>query len=475
LGFISAVRDIGRRRIEESSIYQDFDFRFLQLPMTPLFERDQKKHEGNIRPSYVIQVWLSVEDPNASILQVRGIDNIVRTQYLAGGMSFEQAPRLFCYRRPPGNNTSWRYSPVYNLDKQGSNKIDAHIQSIRTQILEDYEKSGLFPEGSVELIVDELTKREEEIEERWSERNRPHIIVFGISHEGGFLYPGEIPAFVEYYRNKIEEKVYRTAFSGFCVLCERESDKCVNLNQVFKFGTFDKPGFLPGTKENRSSIRKVFPICLECFSEIAVGREHIDTFFCDRSTIRDISLYVVPELIFGSDMLEMTDQAFRDFIRNGLSRERNMFRGLARRNEALVYHFVFWEAQQAQERIHLMIEDVPPSHLKQLEYVWTETAGVFELGDERKTLDYALGEVVRVIRSFAGESEQDQKAMQMYAISVIGKLLNNEPVDVKTIKTLAVSRLPGLVHDDKWLEYGSANARRLAAVVDFLNRCARRG
>jgi len=169
------------------------------------------------------------------------------------------------------------------------------------------------------------------------------------------------------------------------------------------------------------------------------------------------------------------NDTFRDFIRVGLRREESLFRSLARRDEALVYHFVFWEAQQAQERIHLMVEDVPPSHLKQLERVWTETARVFELEDERKTLDYALGEVVRVIRSFAGESEQDQKAMQMYAISVIGKLLNNEPVDVKTIKTLAVSRLPGLVHDDKWLDYGSANAQRLAAIVDFLNRCARRG
>ena len=75
----------------------------------------------------------------------------------------------------------------------------------------------------------------------------------------------------------------------------------------------------------------------------------------------------------------------------------------------------------------------------------------------------------------AGQSEQDKKAMQMYAVSVVGKLLNSEPIDLKTLKTLAVSRMPSLVHNEKWLEYGPANARRLAAVADFLSRNFKEG
>ena len=56
----------------------------------------------------------------------------------------------------------------------------------------------------------------------------------------------------------------------------------------------------------------------------------------------------------------------------------------------LVFHFVFWELLQAQERVHLMVEDVPPSRLKQLEAVWIETAELFGIRGERKTLDYCL-------------------------------------------------------------------------------------
>src|SRR5690606_11559689 len=116
-----------------------------------------------------------------------------------------------------------------------------------------------------------------------------------------------------------------------------------------------------------------------------LGREYLDTHFCDRRTIWGINIYVAPELLFDLRSPMSLNAAFREFIRVGLRREESLFRSLARRDEALVYHFVFWEAQQAQERIHLMVEDVPPSHLKQLERVWTETAKVFELEDERKT------------------------------------------------------------------------------------------
>lgn len=473
MGFISAVRDIGRHRIEEAEFYRDLDLRLLQLPLMPSFDSD--------RGQDAILVGLKMEDPLDSVLHIEGVDKVELRAYWTEGLTFDEQKRRYCFKEPAGGNVTWGFSPVYRLGRPKKNSVkdllgsNGRLARLRRTVLDDYERSGVFSEGSVDLIIEELTNRAEELADLWSDSKRDYILVFGVFHGGRFLYPGDVPAFVHYYKNKIKSQIYDSSFPGFCSVCHTHSEQCVNLDQVFAFATFDKPGFLPGTRGTANARSKVFPICLACFSELNLGREYLDTHFCDRRTIWGINIYVAPELLFDLRSPMSLNDAFRDFIRVGLRREESLFRSLARRDEALVYHFVFWEAQQAQERIHLMVEDVPPSHLKQLERVWTETAKVFELEDERKTLDYALGEVVRVIRSFAGESEQDQKAMQMYAISVIGKLLNNEPVDVKTIKTLAVSRLPGLVHDDKWLDYGSANAQRLAAIVDFLNRCARRG
>ncbi len=246
----------------------------------------------------------------------------------------------------------------------------------------------------------------------------------------------------------------------------------MNLDQVFAFSTFDKPGFLPGA--TRGAQGKMFPVCLGCLSEIALGRSHLDTHFCDRNSVPGTNIYVLPELVLGAEVFPHVAGPFENFIKTGLRREKNLFGSLARRDEALVFHFLFWESEQSQERVRLMVEDVPPSHLKHLEATWKRTAQTLPIAKERMTLDYGLGEVVRVITSLAGKSENDKKVVQSYAISVIGRLLNGETVDVKILKTMAVARMSGLVHDETWLKYGAANARRLATVVDFLSRCGRR-
>jgi CRISPR-associated protein Csh1 len=472
LGFVSAVRDIGRVQIENASVYEDFDWRFLQLPMLP--------SSDPARTGYVIQVWLAVSDPMAPVLEIQGIERLTIQEYLAGDLPLDEQKRRFCYREPAGSNVSWGYSTLCRLGRPKKDNLGdlvgpkGRIERLRKTMLDDYEKSGVFSKGSVDLIIDQLTQRAEELAELWSDRNQAYILVFGVSHEGCFLYPGEVPAIIQYYRDKLGSKVYDSSFPAFCAVCQKPSEQCVNLDQVFKFATFDKPGYLPGSSTGNKARTKVFPVCLECFSELMIGREHLDTHFCDRRTVGGINIYIVPELITGPRLMNAVANVGVDFIRRGLRREESLFQSLARRNELLVFHFVFWEAKQAQERIHLMVEDVPPSHLKWMENMWLETADVFGITGERRTLDFALKNTVRTILSLAGKSEQDKGVMQVYAISVIGKLLNNEPVETKTIKTLAVSRMSGLVNDSDWLKYAPNNARMLGAVVDFINRCKRR-
>ena len=429
-----------------------------------------------------MQFWSVSESRTlwSPVLHIQGVEKLELRAYWAQGLGLDEQKRRYCYKEPAGTNVTWGYSPVYRLRRPKKNSLndllgsDGRLAKLRRTVLDEYERSGVFSAGSVDLIMEQITQRAKELAELWSDSKRDYILVLGVFHQDRLLYPGDVPAFVGYYKNKIKTQIHNSSFPGTCVVCHTQSDQCVNLDQVFAFATFDKPGFLPGMRSTNMARSKVFPICLTCFSELHLGRGHLDTHFCDRKTIWGINIYIAPELIFDLRSPMSLNDRFEDFIRVGVRTEESLFRSLARRDEALVYHFVFWESQQAQERIHLMVEDVPPSHLKQLESVWIETAEILQFGNERKTLDYALGEVIRVITSLAGESEQDKKTMQMCAISVIGKLLNNERVDVRTIKTIAVSRFPGLIHDENWLKFGPANARRLAAVVDFLNRCAGR-
>jgi len=472
LGFLNAVREIGCKRLQDASLYRDADLRLLQLPLVP--SPDTRRRQ------YAIIVGLEVDDPVASVLHIRGVEKIELRDYLAENENLDEQKRRYCYKEPAGANVTWSYSPVYQLGRPKKNSInqllgsDGRLAKFRRTVLDDYERSGVFLEGSVDLIMDQLNKRAEDLAQLWSDSEADYILVLGVFDRGKLLYPGDVPAFVRYYKGKLQKQIYDSAFKAVCGLCHTPSDRCINLDQVFAFATFDKPGFLPGTRNTAEARSKVFPVCSECLSALHLGREYLDLHFCDRRTIRGVNIYVAPELIFGSGYFDRVARAFHDFLNEGLPREGSLFQSLARRDESLVFHFVFWEKQQAQERIHLMVEDVPPSRLKKLESKWVETAEAVGFSDERRALDHGLGEVVRAITSLAGDNEQDERTMRMYAISVIGKLLNDEPVDIKTLKTILVSRLPGLVHDDEWLRYGAVNSRRLAAVVDFINRCARR-
>ncbi|HHY16962.1 MAG TPA: hypothetical protein GX524_02695, partial [Firmicutes bacterium] len=365
MGFVSAVRDIGRVQIENVLAYEDFDFRFLQLPMLPSGDP--------ARTGYVIQVWLATSDPMASVLEIQGIERLGIQEYLAGDLSLDEHKQRFCYREPAGSNVSWGYSPLCRLGRPKKSNLNdllgskGRIEKLRRSMLDDYERAGIFSEGSVDLIIDQLTQRAEELAELWSDRNQAYVLAFGVSHEGRFLYPGEVPAIIQYYRDKLRSKVYDSSFPAFCAICQKHAEQCVNFDQVFKFATFDKPGYLPGSSKGKKTHTKVFPVCLECFSEVVIGREHLDTHFCDRRTVGGINIYIVPEMITGPRSMKAAASVSGDFIRKGLRREESLFQSLARRKELLAFHFVFWEAKQAQERIHLMVEDVPPSHLKWME------------------------------------------------------------------------------------------------------------
>lgn len=479
MGFLNAVRDIGR--VQTAGMEEDSTVKFSQLPMIPIVQKSRNDQQET-KKEQVIQVWLRTADPFAEVLDIQGIDRFRVVDYLADGLSVvarQEQKRRMLFKEPSGNNVTWSYSPIYRLGKPKRNSLrelleeKGRLERLQKTTLNNYEKEGVFAPGSVDLLMNALHEQSGTLAELWSDTERSYLLMFGISHQDSFLYPGDIPAFVSYFRDKVKRQVFDGAFSSPCALCQTSSVACVNLDTVFKFATFDKPGYLPGigSSGKDKSAAKVFPACIDCYSALLVGREELDVQFCDRRTISGINIYVVPELITGTERMDAATRVATGFITEGVAGKESVFSSLARRDELLVFHFVFWESNQAQERIHLMVEDVPPSYLRFLEDTWLETADVFGIKEDgRRTLDGAFRTLFRATRSFAGERQQDKNVMTEYTISLIGKLLNNEWVDSKMMKTLAVSRMPGLVNDPKWMKYASNNVRELGALVDFLDR-----
>ena len=79
MGFVQAIYSLGKlaNRINAQSKLTDI-INFLQLPY-PLTETDEDKIV------HVIQVWLSVDDPFADVLNIKGVADIKRVEYPAIG------------------------------------------------------------------------------------------------------------------------------------------------------------------------------------------------------------------------------------------------------------------------------------------------------------------------------------------------------------------------------------------------------
>ena len=100
----------------------------------------------------------------------------------------------------------------------------------------------------MEVLVEKIDK----IIEFWDSKI-PCFLLFGLKTGDGFFYPGETAAIVKYFKSKLnpDEPVKKKGAqqTTYCALCGERDKKLETLDKVFKFATFDKPGFLPGTKD----------------------------------------------------------------------------------------------------------------------------------------------------------------------------------------------------------------------------------
>lgn len=456
---------------------------YLELPLDiPGEDTDPER-----RPQ-VIRVALKVADPEAVPLDVQGIESITLADYPGN-------PRLnpktaYLYKSPVGSNVSWGFSPVYKLGKGISdqdnalsallgNDITGWLDSNQSRfcklykrVLVDFEVSNYFTKGSVDRLMNALVDKAVEIARYWCDRKRSYILVFGLSHNNNFLFPGEIPAFIEYFRSKIAfcQSKSTTKKNLDCILCHTPGAAGRTLDQVFKFSTFDKPGFLPGGDIKNSF--SVFPICENCYSLLQRGYFEAQTHFSSRIGISTLDVLIIPEMIGELKNLDRLQKTFEDFIISGVQKEMGFYTNIAKRGASYVFHFLFTEKIQAQVRLHRMVEDVPPSHFRKLFTLWNwNKKRFFPERDDTQNLDSAIRQIVMMLQSLAGKTDGEKEVMKTQVINLVADLFANAYIDVETLKRIVVSRLPGMVSDPDWLNdkqyQGRDQLERLWMLFEF--------
>ncbi|AQS58401.1 TM1802 family CRISPR-associated protein [Desulforamulus ferrireducens] len=497
MGYIQAIRDLGKISRRQDGTEKDGIDSFLQLPLPLVTDAAKSGRE--------IRIWLDVTDKAATELNILGVSRVDLVEFPLVDKE------KYLYRDPVGSNTTWKYSPIYKLGKgvtDGSKELlgkgceterqvllnwlrgevsnlptklsketkDNRYFKLRSSLLDAFEEEKTFGPGAVNIIMQHLIDKVEQISTLWADKKRSYILIFGINDGGQFLYPGEVPAFRNYFEKKLAHHLKAGSGEkqkGFCAICGNQATDMVTIDKLFTFATFDKPGFLPGTRDNRGVKEKVYPVCRNCFSLVSDGKEKINESFRDTQTVAGLFIDIIPEVIFDLDKLPKIASKAKDFLSKGIKTEEKIYNRLAEQGDGLVYHFLFWEKNQRQERVHLLVEDVPPSRLGKLLRTWQDVSKTHltKKEDEKETtsLDALLKLLYRTLLHLAGKNDADKKIMRGKWLQITGELLGGQKVEAYWLKSLMVSRFPGLFADKEWVgKFAPSELKNMLALIDFL-------
>lgn len=523
MGFIDALYALGRRELERSGSgeFADIDS-FCQMPS----ERIEEDSSSKRLPGKELQVWLDVPDPKAECLDVRGIRNIEIADFWGGEGDDREKKRRYLYRDPVSPAAAWRYSPLYKLgggvangrqalvgDGDWRNNKELRFFKLYNSMLRAFEEQGVFSPGSVDRIMEALVERVERLAELWSDKKRSYLLIFGASDTERFYYPVDTPAFLAHFRSRLAgvsgaepNKKNKRQRSVPCGMCHGPTSSPVNMDKVFAFATFDKKSFLPGVEGGEASKAKVFPLCGDCYRLLSEGRNVVEEKFRDFRSVpkiknlQDINIYVIPELLTGTYDFGNVESKSQDFMNIGLRHEEFLAKNASKHGDGLVYHFIFWEPNKKQQRILLMVEDVPPSRLRRLDALWKEAVSMTgalkksscdednatEKAKRAATLPQAIQVIMGVLIGLNEKNNKDAGVLRDQSLGMLGRLLSGKRVDPQWVKRLIVSRLPGLFADSEWVRSDKVKmektetdspkrsrvetVRRWNAIVDFLYR-----
>ena len=451
MGFLQAIQQMGQSENKQG--------------LEPYLVRPMSQDGKEIR------VWLKVQGDWQDVLDIVEVSRMDLADYKAATAPLKK----YLYKKPPANTTS-SFTPIHLTGKMKKDpqanyaalcppqweEKKTHFASMKTRILDAYEREGVFTPGSVERIFRGM---QEKIDMVLPDLDNQHsyMVVFVIDENGRPIYPGEVPAFEKYFVRKLEQSLggdNRKTKKGVspsqppqkCNICGEEMSNSTNLDKAFKFATFDKLTVLPGL--DKKEIPYSYAVCKTCFEQIASGREKTERLLTRSGILSDIQVWAIPEAIGNATggifekFLYSWEESLNSSELAGSEEivENKYFSRLAKTGQGLIFHFVFMQKNKSQEILHLMVEDVPPERLARLESTWQQVTRKY--GWDRDTdLDAAIRSLHATLNAFAGKSKSDKLVFREFALKVIGNMLQGESLPVEIFKQLIIPRLPRLIYE----------------------------
>jgi CRISPR-associated protein Csh1 len=302
----------------------------------------------------------------AIVLEKKGDDiNYVRCEKRS------KSKRNYLFREKKGNVPVPMSLTVRDAGK-GSEKIidkfikfgEANRSPLATKISKVLSDNKEEIIGFLDEIISTLSKKE----------GKFYTIV--ITEEGKEKYPGDFAEFREIFLKNIFKKVNEV--EGTCFLCGKKGKVGFKTSEIFKFSSFDKPGFAYEMDDKKYYVN--MPICLDCFSSLSMGKKVIDedlsmNFYGSR-------VYIIPRFY----NIDVEDMRFLMDVSKDIKRVKELKDVVVNKNNNYnsfeIYmseylsqgsyttlNFVFYTVNNQEMKIHLSVLDVPPSRLRHISKV----------------------------------------------------------------------------------------------------------
>ncbi|ADQ42004.1 CRISPR-associated protein, Csh1 family [Caldicellulosiruptor acetigenus I77R1B] len=347
------------------------------------------------------------------------------------------------------------------FSKQGDiSKEDAYfIQCISQAVSENREK-----------IIEDISELLFEVE--FEKQKSSALLTFSIDGK----YIGEYEIFKSFLLELIKEKAERSSSQDkTCSICKQKRENVSGTVNVFKFYTIDKPGFIRGGFSSENAWKN-FPVCSSCQIHLSEGRKYLEKEL--QFKFYNFKYLLIPQLIFStssaySEVLDILQNTKKEISLGEKALERitddenEILDVISTFNDSISVTFLFMVPQMGAERIVLMIEDVLPSHLKNIFDAKRHTERKYRTVFNNPDINFTFQQ----IKHFFSKSNRLKKKSDLdsYFLEITESIFKKKPIDFQFLAAHFCRRLQDSIANKDFFDFYTSCSYAIE-VLEFLNK-----
>ena len=268
-------------------------------------------------------------------------------------------------------------SPTLNLvfssqEKKDQDKLEGKIEKVLQRIKSFFDDNRLRDIHQI-LVKNKAAIKDDIVNYAKHTGYKNLFVSVIVKKEGRELKPADMEKVIEVFKERKIEGVDKTGKSkakkGICFFCGRVANVAPRVSEVFKFATFDKPGFTVGLSKNAEDILN---ICEDCFVKLMEIRNYINetlsaSFFGD-------TLWIIPSGLkeeakkFLDEIKDFTIENTKEekSVRKNFAKLERTFEEFLAERSSVTYDFLILSISNNEEKILLHITEVSPTRIRKM-------------------------------------------------------------------------------------------------------------